>query len=100
MKSKTVYVPELATFLNACEGDGSNLTLEDEENGYVDYVYITTYTWNGSEMTEEDGGMLLLTEPFSEKYGGDTYEVGDRMVSDAMEYMWDEIYPYVDIKEV
>lgn len=98
MKSKTIYVPELATFLNACEGDGSNLTLEDEENGYVDYVYITTYTWDGSEMTEEDGGMLMLTEPFSEKYKHDKY--GGKMVSDAMEYMWDEIFAYVDIKEV
>ena len=44
------------------EGDGSNLSQEDEENGYVDYIMI-----DGND----DGGMVLLPQLYQEKFHSD-----------------------------
>ena len=44
------------------EGDGSNLSQEDEENGYVDYIMI-----DGND----DGGMLLLPQLYQERFHSD-----------------------------
>ena len=47
------------------EGTGVNLLEEDEANGYVDYIYYTVYTNKKGEFVEDDGGIVLLTEPYS-----------------------------------
>ena len=47
------------------EGTGVNLLEEDEANGYVDYIYYTVYTYKKGEFVEDDGGIVLLTEPYS-----------------------------------
>ena len=46
-------------FTLICEGDGSNLDADDEEDGYVDYWYSVTYD---PEQGEVDGGQLLVKE--------------------------------------
>ncbi len=48
------------------EGTGVNLLEEDEAKGYVDYIYYTVYTnKKGEGFVEDDGGIVLLTEPYS-----------------------------------
>lgn len=44
------------------EGDGSNLWEEDEKNGYIDYIMVDG---------DDDGGQLLLTEMYQEKFHSD-----------------------------
>ena len=46
------------------EGSGVNLTLEDEENGYVDYWM--TYSYTNENKCIECGGQWLETKPISE----------------------------------
>ena len=91
-----VYMPESGLFINAVEGTGDNLLPEDMEEGYVDYVYITIYKWNGDELEEFDGSMMLLKETFEDKYGNDN----EALVKDVMEFMDFNVSSYVEIKEV
>ena len=45
------------------EGTGDNLEPEDIEDGYVDYINLTMYVYDGAcEIEELDGGMRLTTE--------------------------------------
>lgn len=78
-----VYMPESGLFINAVEGTGDNLLPEDMEEGYVDYVYITIYKWNGDELEEFDGSMMLLKEPFEDKYKNDN----EALIKDVMEFI-------------
>ena len=61
------YVMDTGEIIIANEGTGDNLLQEDIDAGYVDYVYYTTYSVTDT-VEEEDGGMMLLTVPFSEVY--------------------------------
>ena len=89
------YVPEFKVFVNAVEGTGDNLLPEDREEGYVDYVNITTYQWDGDEFVEDDGGMMMLTEPFEDEYGNDDF----KLIADTMEFMFESSkYTYVIIE--
>ena len=64
-----IYLMGEEKIIEAFEGDGSNLTQEDIEAGYEDYVYYTMYdVSNLDEVTEEDGGMMLLTVPYEEAF--------------------------------
>lgn len=98
-----VYIPEKREFLMAEEGSGDNLLPEDIEEGYVDYMYIETYSWSGvhGDLIEEDGGQFMLKEAFVEKYGseGTKHFNKELMIKDAMDlmygrcdYHWLEIY--------
>lgn len=51
--------------INISEGDGSNLWEEDEKEGYVDYIMID------SDDNKVDGGQLMLTELYQEKFHSD-----------------------------
>lgn len=62
-----IFVPEMRQIVRIAEGNGSNLLPEDVENGYVDYIYYDQYEL-GAEITETDGGQLLLEEPLRDKY--------------------------------
>lgn len=67
-----IYLPEFDEIIEAEEGSGCNLTQEDIDAGYVDYVYYTIYDISDLQDVEEvDGGMMLLTVPFSEAYSID-----------------------------
>ena len=49
------------------EGTGDNLLEEDVEEGYVDYIDYTCYSYKKNEgFVESDGGMVLLHKPYSE----------------------------------
>lgn len=84
MKNETmIYIPDLKVFMRVSEGTGDNLLDEDRELGYVDYVNIDTYVWNGDELVEDDGGLMLLKEYFTDKYATE-----QEYIRDAMEFMF------------
>ena len=62
-----IYVPEVKQIVKISEGTGDNLLDEDIEAGYVDYIYYEQYVMD-PEMRETDGGMVMLTELFREKF--------------------------------
>ena len=62
-----IYVPEAKQIVKISEGSGDNLLDEDIEAGYVDYIYYEQYVMD-PEMRETDGGMVMLTELFQEKF--------------------------------
>lgn len=62
-----IYVPETEQIVKIAEGTGDNLLDEDIDAGYVDYIYYDTYVMEDS-IRESDGGMVLLTELFREKF--------------------------------
>ena len=75
-------------FLYVCEGDGSNLLNEDIVEGYVDYAYITTYTFDGWEFEEDDGGTMMLKEMYQ-----DVYPKGEelKLAKDALDFIYGNI---------
>lgn len=62
-----IYVPEAKQIIEISEGSGDNLLDEDIEAGYVDYIYYSQHIMD-PYMREYDGGMVMLTEPFQEKF--------------------------------
>lgn len=62
-----IYVPEAHQIIKISEGSGDNLLDEDIEAGYVDYIYYEQYVMD-PDMRETDGGMVMLTELFQEKF--------------------------------
>ena len=62
-----IYVPEAKQIIKISEGTGDNLLDEDIEAGYVDYIYYEQYVMD-PDMRETDGGMVMLTELFQEKF--------------------------------
>lgn len=59
------YAPDEDEIIVFSEGTGDNLLPEDEEEGYVDYIY---YTRMDVTLREDDGGMIMLEELFRDKY--------------------------------
>lgn len=49
------------------EGSGDNLTDDDIEQGYVDYIYYEVYNVQ-QDFPEIDGGMIMLKELFQELF--------------------------------
>ena len=62
-----IYVPGEQQIIKISEGSGDNLTDEDEVAGYVDYIYYEQYS-READFPEVDGGMVMLTELFQNKY--------------------------------
>ena len=62
-----IYVPSKKQVLKISEGTGDNLLEEDMVKGYVDYIYYEQYSRECS-FPEVDGGMVMLTELFRDKY--------------------------------
>lgn len=62
-----VFVPSAKQIIRIAEGDGMNLLDDDIANGYVDYIYYDQHELD-VELPEIDGGQVMLTEPFHEKY--------------------------------
>ena len=77
-----IYVPETKQIIKISEGTGDNLLDEDIEAGYVDYIYYDTYVLEGG-IRELDGGMVMLTEPFREKF---------KCTADAIPHVLDMVY--------
>lgn len=88
MKAVKAYIPDLDTILIAQEGTGDNLLDEDIEAGYVDYVYIETQVFDGDRFQEDcDGGMMLLTVPFRERYE----HIPEVLLKDAVDFMFGDV---------
>jgi hypothetical protein len=62
-----IYVPATRQIIRISEGTGDNLLYEDREDGYVDYIYYEQYEF-GENIEEADGGQVMLTELFRDKY--------------------------------
>ena len=62
-----IYVQAMRQIIRIGEGSGDNLTNDDINQGYVDYIYYDTYTVQ-QDLPEVDGGMIMLTELFQEKF--------------------------------
>lgn len=62
-----IYVPAEQQILKISEGSGDNLSEEDMDEGYVDYIYYEQYSREPG-FPEVDGGMIMLTELFQDKY--------------------------------
>lgn len=58
-----IFVPEVKQIIRISEGSGDNLTDEDIDAGFVDYIYYDTYEMVPN-IREIDGGMIMLTEAF------------------------------------
>ena len=73
------------------EGSGDNLSREDMEDGFVDYIYYTQYSLNDGDIKEIDGGMIL-----QKTYLAETYSSLRLVISDVLEMAYDSKYtPYV-----
>lgn len=58
MKSMVIYIkPSL--YITVVEGTGDNLTGDDMEHGYRDYVMTNIYEHEGCDLNEIDGGQML-----------------------------------------
>lgn len=62
-----IYVQTKKRIIRIDEGSGDNLTDDDIEQGYVDYIYYEVYNVQ-QDFPETDGGMIMLKEPFQEKF--------------------------------
>lgn len=62
-----IYVSGVKQIVKISEGSGDNLNDEDMEAGYVDYIYYEQYVMD-PYMRESDGGMIMLTELFRDRY--------------------------------
>lgn len=62
-----VFVPEMGQIVRIAEGTGGNLLREDEEDGYVDYIYYEQHGI-GAGMPIVDGGQVLLEERLRDRY--------------------------------
>lgn len=91
-----VYIPEMKEFLYASEGTGDNLLDEDIEQGYMDYVNINTYAFDNPGFIEKDGGQMMLTELFINKYGGDN---GTQLIEDAIRFIYEMDFDYVVLEK-
>ena len=62
-----IYVPSKKQIIRITEGSGDNLTDDDLDQGYVDYIYYETHSLK-QDLPEVDGGMILLKQLFKQKY--------------------------------
>ena len=62
-----IFVPEAKQIIRISEGTGDNLTDEDMDEVYVDYIYYEQYALE-ADLREVDGGMIMLTELFQKKF--------------------------------
>ena len=67
MKDLIICAIREEKLIRICEGDGCNLSTEDIEAGYTDYLYYDV--WDLQDLDEiEDGGMLLCKGTVYEDY--------------------------------
>ena len=62
-----IFVPAMKQIIRISEGTGDNLTDEDIDAGYVDYIYYDQHNLEPN-LPETDGGMIMLTELFQDKF--------------------------------
>lgn len=62
-----IYVQTRKQIIRIDEGSRDNLTDDDIDQGYVDYIYYEVYNVQ-QDFPEIDGGMIMLKELFQEKF--------------------------------
>lgn len=62
-----IYVPSEQQIIKISEGTGDNLSEEDMDEGYVDYIYYEQYSREPG-FPDVDGGMVMLTELLQNTY--------------------------------
>ena len=62
-----IYVPSKKQIIRIAEGSGDNLTDDDLDQGYVDYIYYETHSLK-QDIPEVNGGMIMLKQLFRQKY--------------------------------
>jgi len=67
MKDLVIYCIGNEKIIRISEGDGCNLSQEDINNGYVDYLYYDVFDPQDIQDVE-DGGMILLEKPIKEEF--------------------------------
>lgn len=72
-----LFIKDADVLITAVEGTGDNLTIEDEEAGYKDYIMTNIYKRDGYEFEEKDGGQLLLTELYADL---EQHEIIDKLL--------------------
>ena len=85
-----IYVPDAKQIVRISEGSGDNLQDEDIEAGYVDYIYYEQYELEPG-LPEVDGGMVMLTELFREKF---------KCTADAIPHVLDMAYGQTSLEYV
>lgn len=85
-----IYVQAMKQIIRIAEGSGDNLTDDDISQGYIDYIYYDVYNVQ-QDLPEVDGGMIMLTELFQEKF---------KSVKDAIPAVLDMAYGDESIKYV
>ena len=65
-------------FIKINEGTGDNLLKEDIKEGYVDYIMIDFVEYDGDEFEAMDGGQVMLTELYQEKF---------KSIEDVVDYL-------------
>lgn len=71
MKDLVIYCIRNEKIIRISEGDGCNLSQEDIDNGYTDYLYYDVFDPQDIQDVE-DGGMILLEKSIKEEF--DTVE--------------------------
>ena len=90
LKDIFIYVQAMRQIIRIGEGSGDNLTNDDINQGYVDYIYYDTYNVQ-QDLPEVDGGMIMLTELFQEKF---------KSTKDAIPSVLDMAYGDASIKYI
>ena len=57
-----IYLKDTERLIAVAVGTGDNLTAEDIDEGFVDYLMSTIYKQEGDELVEEDGGQILSSK--------------------------------------
>lgn len=61
-----IITKDTEKLITIVEGTGDNLTDEDIEDGYIDYVMTSVYRVEGEDLVLEDGGQMLSQTPIED----------------------------------
>jgi hypothetical protein len=67
MRDLVIFVKDYEKIIRISEGNGCNLTTEDIDEGYVDYIYYDVFDAQDFQDVE-DGGMVLTEKPIKEEF--------------------------------
>ena len=61
-----IITKDTEKLITIVEGTDDNLTEEDIEDGYIDYVMTSVYRVEGEDIVLEDGGQMLSQTPIED----------------------------------
>lgn len=86
-------------FVRIAEGSGDNLSPEDIDNGYVDYIVVDYFRYDGHEFIQYDSGDVLLTDLYQKKFQ-DCAEVVQYLIDEGWLPDDDYIYLYIEAANI